>query len=870
MGLCNVTNKTKQERMEAMSDIYDYWSSKKNIVDRFGGERDYDKPTSARNMKWLVEQRLEKPWDSDSPLTEADYRRIKVEIDAFDNALGGKFSNLAFIVPEGISKQDPTSRKFYLQLNDILNYERVQINKVLTSNGFIAEHMLDAYVSVHGGKKDLATIELRKLRKEMADADPNEHVQAEFVGKIESFVASDQGRTIREFIELTQMDNDTFKEARKPSYRDEAGDLVEYNSHVYKAVEKARANLGDMSKVFTNGLRGLQQIIALKYTNTTNIKNARAGSDQARRMIDIVEDSITDITAGNERGGYFPQIQFETIMQIKENLSKAMNANTLNRDYAFADVVDNVIAKIDINQIPAHAQRSNPILDKYWEKDPLFVLKEYGDQAAQFNKMIRTQITYLDALKNLPKSDVEFQKGLRRFIDEEYTVFTQGTSGRPDWANGAVTVLNSLATARTMGLNITGAVKNAASAVHFYSRVGIGALTATRKAMSHDREFQDMMQLAEAEAGFLFTDVAKELYTEGLITKKDLQSGKVNFDPLTGKIVIDGTPVRDTLKKGMSWTIDKGLFFHRLTENSQRKWMFRTAFHKKYTKLVNDGYAPDKAKSFSQAYALKMVNSWAYEYAAHAKSKLVRGEWRTIEEIEGGKIMKKGSGVAGAGSEVAFHLLHYPMSLFETHYDALKGIHKSVLARQGLESEEIQYAMRYAGVSLGVALASALTNTDFTNIIENESVERIQRVMDDLTQFDNPDKGTFGLMSEFTGPTLGTLKHLAVANEIIDISHNDLNKILFGNVDFADDSDKLSTMYAAYQWSTVWGVGKNKIYPALKAGRGRDLITHWLKLYPNEYTKKAHEMIFGKKPKKQKKEQTNVSRALAVLEGMRR
>ena len=211
------------------------------------------------------------------------------------------------------------------------------------------------------------------------------------------------------------------------------------------------------------------------------------------------------------------------------------------------------------------------------------------------------------------------------------------------------------------------------------------------------------------------------------------------------------------------------------------------------------------------------------------------------------------------------------MSLFETHYDALKGIHKSVLARQGLESEEIQYAMRYAGVSLGVALASALTNTDFTNIIENESVERIQRVMDDLTQFDNPDKGTFGLMGEFSGPTLGTLKHIAIANEIIDIEHSDLNKILFGNVDFADDSDKLSTMYAAYQWSTAWGVTKNKLYPALKSGRGRDLITHWLKLYPNQYTKQAHQLIFGKKPKKQKrKTQTNVDRALAVLEGMRR
>ena len=179
--------------------------------------------------------------------------------------------------------------------------------------------------------------------------------------------------------------------------------------------------------------------------------------------------------------------------------------------------------------------------------------------------------------------------------------------------------------------------------------------------------------------------------------------------------------------------------------------------------------------------------------------------------------------------------------------------------------------MRYAGVSLGVALASALTNIDFTNIIENESIERVQRVMDDLTQFDNPDKGTFGLMSEFTGPTLGTLKHLAVANEIIDIEHSDLNKILFGNVDFSDDSDKLSTMYAAYQWSTVWGVAKNKIAPSLASGRGRDLITHWLKLYPNQYTKAANQFIFQRAPKKQKrKKQTGVDRALAVLEGMRR
>jgi len=871
MGLCNPIYVEKQKRMEMMSDMYEYWKSKKHIKDRFTyKDSGFDSQASVDNIKWLIEQRLEKPWNADSPLTKADFRRAKVEIDAFDKALGGKFSNLAWVVPEGISKQDPTSRRFYLELNEILNYERVQINKVLTSNGIIAQHMVDAYTSEFGGKKDLGTKKLRKLREEMANADPNEQVQAEFVNKIETFVNKDkEGKTLKQFIELIHMDKAIFEEARKPSYRDKDGNKVNFNSHVYEAVKVARQNLNEMGNVYVNGLRKLQNIVALKYTNQSK-PDLAMGNPKARKMIETIEESIIDITNGNKEGGYFPQIQFETMLQIKDKLSEAMTANALQKDASFENLVGNVIGKIDINSMPAHAKKKNPHLEKFWEKDPLMVLKEYGDQAAQFNKMVTTQQTYLEALQQIPKTDTQFQKGLRKFIEEEYTVFNRGTSGRPDWVNKAVTTLNAVQTARTMGLNITGAVKNAASAIHFYSRVGISSLGAAKKAMEHDKQFQEMAKRAEEEAGFLFTDAASELYTEGLITKKDLADKNVKFDPLTGKITMNNTPVQDVIKKAGKWTLDKGLFFHRLTENNQRKWMFRTALHKKYSQLVNDGYPPNLAKTFSQKYALKMVNSWAYEYAAHAKAKAVRGEWRTIEQIDGKNINRKMAGVGGGLSEVAFHLLHYPMSLMETHYDAMKGIHKSILAKQGLQSEEIQYAMRYAMISSGVALASVLTNTDLTNIIENESVERVKRIADDITEFDNPDRGTFGLMGEFTGPTLGTIKHLMVASEIIDIEYNDLNKILFGNVDFSNDSDKLSQLYSAYQYSTAWGVSKNKLMPAIQSGRGRDLITHWLKLYPNEWTKGGHQMIFGKKSKKKKKTNTSNERALAILESMRR
>ena len=192
MAFCNVMPKSKEQRMDTMNKVWNYWLSKTNIAERFGGQTDHNHFNSAKNMKWFIEQRLEKPWDSDSPLTVKDYSRIKVEIDAFNKALGGKFSNLAFVVPEYISQQDPTSRRFYLKLNSILDYERTHINKVLTDNSTIAEHMLHAYMSEFGGKTDKATIELRRLRKEMIEGDPNEHTEAEFINKIENFVKRDK------------------------------------------------------------------------------------------------------------------------------------------------------------------------------------------------------------------------------------------------------------------------------------------------------------------------------------------------------------------------------------------------------------------------------------------------------------------------------------------------------------------------------------------------------------------------------------------------------------------------------------------------------------------------------------------------------
>ena len=884
MALCNPTTISKENYKKEMSDLYDYWALKSAIANRFTyKDTGYNMEASTKNLKWFFEQKLEVPFDSDLPITKTQLKKIKLFIDEFDTALKGKFSNLAWVVPEGISKQDPTSRRFYLRLNDILNYERVNINKVTTMNADIANDMFDAYVAEHSVpgvrtrfKKDPAMTKLRKLREEMSKADPSESVQNEFITRMERLIDSNEGKTIKQYHELIHMDTKEFESAKRKNYRNEAGELVNYNSKVYNAVERSRTLLNDVGGIYLKGLTQLKQIVALKYSNTTNLNEAMSKNPIVRRFVETIDQSILDISKGIEKGGYFPQIEFQNMMTIKEQLSKAMNANKFQNDFEFTNLVDNILSKINIGSIPHHAQKRNPKLQKYWEKDPMMVLKEYGDQAVQFNKLLFTQKAYLEALGNLPKSDTQFAKGMERFINEEYAVFTKGTGERPLWANRAVATLNAFQTARTMGLNITGAVKNAASALNYYSRVGFTAIRDTRKAMNNSKGekegFDSMVRSVEKEAGFLFQDVAQELYTEGLITADQFKTGEIEFNPVTGKINFKGNPIRDMFVKASQFTLDKGLFFHRLTENNQRKWMFRTAFYHKYNQLTDQGYDKGRAKEFSKNFALKMVNGWAYEYSAHAKPKLLRGEGRTIDEMQDGTISSKLKGAAGAGSEVAFHLLHYPLSLMESQYSTIKGAHKALLAGEGFASEDVSHIMRYAGMMSLIGLVSATTNIDFTNIVENETYERTKRVLDDLHLYDNPEKGTFGLMSEFTGPTLGMLKYGAIMGGIIDIDNNDLNKIIFGNVDFSDPNDRQTELFNAYQYSTFWGTMKNKIIPALETGRGRDLVTHYLKLYPSKWTKQGHEMIYedllGYKPKKKKapKNPTDIDRALKVLD----
>ena len=133
------------------------------------------------------------------------------------------------------------------------------------------------------------------------------------------------------------------------------------------------------------------------------------------------------------------------------------------------------------------------------------------------------------------------------------------------------------------------------------------------------------------------------------------------------------------------------------------------------------------------------------------------------------------------------------------------------------------------------------------NILENETLNRLSRIERDLLDYENKDRATFGLLSEFTGPSIGHLKYFSIVSGLIKLD-SPIKKILLGNVDYTEDTED-SRRYTDYQYSTEWGRWQHKIKPALRDGRSTDLVRHYLAWYSAPWIKEAREAIGLKKSK---------------------
>ena len=879
---CNPVSEEKDNQITKMNKLATEWATPngkyKNIAKRFDS---YD--AIENNIKTLAEEWLGVPYTENFYLTDKQWKKLDLLSKDYNNTLGKKWKNYDWfdsIVPEGISLKDPTARAFHLEFNDAWNYERTALAKNSTLSTKTATYLREAYLTDSNVQFGIGTKAVNKVRELQGKImkSGKESDKMLYMKDLEQVVASDNGKILRDFTALNEMSNKDFniaKNNKKFTFREkDVTQEVELNINTINAAENSRKHLFEMGKVLLDGITKMDQLIDLKYDYVLGDKN----SNSYKNLKSELSSARIRIEESRKKGGYLPRYFLDNVIDMKVNLDKIMNAKYLQTTNKNIDVMAETLQSINSGRTLDSMKPRNEMLNNIYNKDPLYVIEQYGKEVTAYNKLATLQKSYIKAMKDIGTADTKFVKGLKTFINEQYTVATKGLGDRPQWVNDMTRTISAVQIARTMGLNFTGAIKNTSSAVYFMAEMGYSKLKKSINDIKYDEGIKKALDIVEKEQGYLFPDVSRELVAQGLLPAEGIRSSDIEYDPLTNKINYKGNDVRTQFEDAQNWSIDKLLFLHRITENLSRNWMFKTAFASKYRQLrehpeymINvkkDGdvvpeFSEAQAKNFAKNYAIKMVNLFAYEYAIHAKSRSIRGQAFKVDE-SGDKIIEGNwAQVAkGTAQQLSFQLMHYPMSLLQTHQRKLKGAVIDFKAGDVKDSENFKFIMRYAGIFGGLQLASIALNIDLNNIVENDFIRRAQ----DLNNIFNSDdeqeenKATqFGLLSQFTGPTISTLSFLMQVGGIIDTEESELQRIMFGNVDYDDPEAK---KLAYYQIGTFPGQVANKLAPALKNGRGADVWRHLFKQYPSAFTKKWNQKLYGRKPKKRESRSKKVDQKI--------
>jgi len=871
-----------------MRKIVNKWMNPKiykNISKRFDGNYE----AAERGIKEMVQEELDLPYSENFHFTDMQWKKVEDLSRVYNNRIGRNWSNFwNGFVPEYISFQDPVARKLERQFNSISQFEKHQVSSNAFAAKAMSQHLQEAYIA-EGHSKGIIGVpiinKMRKLQKKILQSN-NESDKLKFMEELNSIVQSDKGKVIRDFIDLSEMSNADFNQtSRLKQYvkYDSKGDpeTVKVNKHLINSVKASRENFDRLGDVSIHTLNKINQVVDLKMDTMYGSKKGPQ-YDRFRKSLDSAIQRIKDQKA---EGGYLPRYLMESVIDMKMDMDALQAAESTQKMLNKLDTMSEVLSSINTGRMADRFKARNEMLDNIYNTDPLYMVQQYGKEVASLNKLASYQETYLKAMKDLPNVEMKFVNNLKKFINEQYLVSTRGLTDRPKWVNDMTRAISGLQIARTMGLNLTGAIKNTSSIVYYMHQLGKRNFSKAKQLVKNDEKIQKAMSDIKKEQGFLFPDMTRELVTHGLLPAEGIHKSDINIDPLTGAITADGKDLTLTAEWA-NMGIDGLLYFHRVTENVVRNNIFETAFAHKYKQLLDtpefvlqktgkDGnptpeFAEKSAKRFAKNFALNMVNQYAYEYAIHAKSRYVRGQEFNVDS-RGNKVLvgnSKALGtLKGVAQQQAFQLMHYPMSLIGTHQHKLKGAIRDVNVGD-YTGQNVQFWGRYASVAAILGLTSIGLNINLFGIVDHDMFGRINNLHNILLDDPDEEKTHFGLASVFTGPMVSHATFLANYTGLLNVDDNEWHEMMFGNIDYQDpDNEK----YLWYQMGTFPGQMANKFIPTTKNGRGYDNIRHIFKMYPSGWTQQYNQQVFGRKPKmtrSRKSEDRLRQNALLALQGL--
>ena len=852
----------------------------KNIAKRY--EDNWD--GAERGLRDLFESHMNIPFSENFHLNEMQWKHVKKLSHKYNKKIGGKWSNFwSGVVPEYVTFQDPTAVKYEQSLNNISQFEKHNIAANAHASAEISNFLKEAYIS-EGHKKGIIGTpvinKIRKIQKKIIKS-KKESDKISYMEELSGIVNSDKGKIIKDFINLSEMNNADFqKVSRMKNYtvfsKDGSPSIVNVDANTINSVKASRKNFDRLGDISIHTINKIKRLVDLKFDAMLGDRT----SPQYKNFKESLDEAVGRIKQNQENGGYLPRYLMESIIDIKVNMDNVYAAKSTEKMQSKLDVLSGVLNSINTGRMADRFKARNEMLDNIYNTDPLYMVTQYGKEVSSLNKLASFQEVYLKAMRDIPKTDLRFVDGLKKFINEQYIVSSEGLSGRPDWVNNMTRAIAGYQIARTMGFNLTGAAKNTSSMLYYMHELGKRNYFKAKRLIKHDIKIQQAMADIKSEQGFLFPDISREIVTHGLLPAEGIHKSDIQVDPFSGAITVDGKDLTRTAEWA-NMGIDGLLFFHKVSENYVRNNIFETAFAHKYKELIDtpefvthkEGkFSELAAKRFSKNFALNMVNQYAYEYSIHAKSRYIRGQEFYVDSKGDKQIVGNSKflgNLKGATQQLSFQLMHYPMSLAGTHQHKFKGAFRELQVGD-YAGQNMQFWGRYASVAAMLGLGSIAMGFNAFNIVDHDLFNRIKQFHDILIDNEDvsSDKDHFGLLSLFSGPTVSHINFLSNWSGLLNVDDNEWQEMVFGSIDYRDPDNK---SYLWYQLGTAPGMIMNKLYPTTVKGRGYDNIRHILKLYPSGWTKEYNKKLYGRQDKVRVGSGADVQlrlRALQVLKGM--
>jgi len=678
-------------------------------------------------------------------------RRLKVFQKRLLKGAPGKIAEL-FYLPEEFLKGNPDARKTFESFVINHNHYRGTKDSLLRSTVKMADQMrkIAKELSLSDGNHNKAVKELQRRyddyqsikSKEMEGEGPYTDSKNKVYASAEDYWAEnlrDLGK--KEQFKIFEMAD---RLLRNPK-------LI--GKQEYAPLKPILDEWTTMRPILFNEMKSALQ----KYIN---MLATDSNAPQYKAIIERLEFLDKNLDPKNEKN-YFPT----KVLSIFPTMKKIQDTIYHDKDFEGAqfedlnnhvnNMVDNVIRKVGVTE---HVKPKEAPVETRYNKNIIGVLDSYINEVTRFNYMVNTTGNLVNGLKKLRgQNDGEINNSTRVYMDylEDTHATMLGYNIKSPTFRALARGITSWQFISKLGGNLRSAARNATQSFQNYVYFGFKGWRDSDKYLQ-DKKMSDIVQTEMDRHGVYFEEVRELAGIDGvfpdtavskvdgkdIITWKADSTGQKFLSGLEKVAKVTGKPMRwveNKLNRTVTFKIAFAKMHEQLNKNRgdvtrfirqhggiKKGAMSKTEYGDVIAKEV-DKHIINKASRF----AAEMVKTLHYEYSGFAKPKIMRSS-------------------AGA---VATQFMTYSFNFFNYQKNILKpGVSDFVRGDWSSENSYRMYrlGMMYAFIN---GLVSVAFNTDFGNLVQNDTVDRANQYIAWATgDEEEKKKAFFG-----KGPIIGTV-----------------------------------------------------------------------------------------------------------------